>query len=253
MSSLRGVTAFQLFWWVILPYLALATFVIGHVWRYRYDQFGWTSRSTQLQERRLLKWGSPVFHYGAFAAIAGHVVGILIPERWTRAVGIPENAYRWFSAGAGTLAAVLVIGGVIVLAARRLFVGRVRATTSPVDWVALILLAVVIVLGIVETVGVGLLGHGYDYRRSVSPWFRGLFDGSPDVAAIAHASLIYQVHAVAAWAVIAVWPFSRLVHAWSYPVWYLWRPFIVYRSRVAGRPNEPGTSGRRWRKIGVRY
>jgi nitrate reductase gamma subunit len=248
-----GTTGFQLFWWVILPYLALATFVIGHIWRYRYDQFGWTSRSSQLQEKRLLKWGSPIFHYGTFAAIAGHILGILIPERWTAALGIPENVYRWFSAAAGTLAAVLIVVGVAFLAGRRLFVTRVRATTSPVDWVALILLAIVIALGIAETVGTGLLGGGYNYRQSVALWFRGLFVANPDVDAIAHAPFIYQLHATAAWAVLAVWPFSRLVHAWSAPVWYLWRPFIVYRQRVSVRPNEPGTSGRRWRKIGVPY
>ncbi len=253
MSGASGASVPQLFLWVILPYVTLAIFVVGHIWRYRYDQFGWTSRSTELQEKKLLKWGSPVFHYGTFAAIAGHVIGILVPERWTRDIGIPEAAYRWFSASAGTLAAVLVIGGVAVLAARRIFVTRVRATTSPVDWVALVLLAVVIVMGIIETVGVNLLGSGYDYRQSVSLWFRGLFVGNPDVRAIAHAPIIYQLHAACAWAVLGVWPFSRLVHAWSYPVWYLWRPFVVYRSRVATRPNEPGTSGRRWRKIGVRY
>src|ERR1019366_4509627 len=151
---MTGITGFQLFWWVILPYLALVTFVIGHIWRYRYDQFGWTSRSTELQEKKLLKWGSPIFHYGTFAAISGHVIGILIPESWTRAVGIPEVAYRWFSAGAGTVAAVLVVIGVATLAVRRIFVTRVRATTSPVDWVALILLAIVIALGIAETLGV---------------------------------------------------------------------------------------------------
>ncbi len=250
---MTGATGFQLFWWVILPYLALATFVIGHIWRYRYDQFGWTSYSTQLQEKKLLKWGAPIFHYGTFAAIAGHVIGILIPERWTAAIGIPETVYRWFSAGAGTLAAVLIIIGVGFLAGRRLFVARVRATTSPVDWVALILLAIVIVMGIAETIGVGLLGNGYNYRLSVSLWFRGLFAGDPDVRAIAHAPFLYQLHATAAWAVLVVWPFSRLVHAWSAPVWYLWRPFVVYRSRVPTRPNEPGTSGRRWRKIGVPY
>ena len=177
----------------------------------------------------------------------------MVPERWTAAIGIPETAYRWFSAGAGTLAAVLIIIGVAILAGRRLFVARVRATTSPVDWVALILLAIVIVMGIAETIGVGLLGHGYDYRQSVALWFRGLFAGNPDVRAIAHAPFLYQLHATAAWAVIAVWPFSRLVHAWSAPVWYLWRPFVVYRSRRATRPNEPGTSGRRWRRIGVHY
>jgi nitrate reductase gamma subunit len=106
-----NATAAQLFWWVALPYLALGVFVVGNVWRWRYDQFGWTSRSTELQERRLLKWGSPLFHYGTFAAIAGHVIGILIPQRWTKAIGLPEDAYRWFSAAAGTLAAVLIIGG----------------------------------------------------------------------------------------------------------------------------------------------
>jgi nitrate reductase beta subunit len=98
-----------------------------------------------------------------------------------------------------------------------------------------------------------LLGHGYDYRTTVAPWFRGLFTGQPDVSAIAGAPIIYQVHATAAWVILGVWPFSRLVHAWSYPLWYLWRPYIVYRSRRAAPPAEPGTGGRKWRKIGVPY
>ncbi len=86
-----NATAAQLFLWVALPYLALGVFIVGHVWRWRYDQFGWTSRSTQLQERRLLKWGSPLFHYGTFAAIGGHVIGILIPERWTGRSASPRT------------------------------------------------------------------------------------------------------------------------------------------------------------------
>lgn len=36
------------FLWVIVPYVCLAVFVVGHVWRYRYDKFGWTTRSSQL-------------------------------------------------------------------------------------------------------------------------------------------------------------------------------------------------------------
>ncbi|MGH3720118.1 MAG: respiratory nitrate reductase subunit gamma [Pseudonocardiaceae bacterium] len=247
------MSGWNLWWWVILPYLALAVFVVGHVWRWRYDQFGWTSRSTELQERTLLKWGSPLFHYAAFAAIGGHVVGILIPESLTNRLGIPEADYRWFSAVAGTIATLGLIIGAVILAYRRIRIPRVRATTSPVDWVALVLLTIVIVLGIIPTVGVTLLGGGYDYRMSVALWFRGLFVGDPDVAVIAHAPLIYQIHATAAWMILAVWPFTRLVHAWSYPLWYLWRPFIIYRSRVPTHPTEPGTSGRRWRRIGVRH
>lgn len=99
---------------------------------------------------------------------------------------------------------------------------------------------------------VNLLGTGYDYRNSVALWFRGLFTAAPDVDAIAHAPFVYQVHATAAWAILAVWPFSRLVHAWSYPLWYLWRPYVIYRTRVPNRPPEPGTSDRRWRRINTR-
>jgi nitrate reductase gamma subunit len=250
---MTSASPLQVFLWVGLPYLALGVFVVGHIWRWRYDQFGWTSRSTQLQERRLLKWGSPIFHYGTFAAIAGHVIGVLIPEAWTHAIGIPESAYRWFSAAAGTLAAVLVIGGVVVLAGRRLLVPRVRATTTTVDYVALILLLIAILTGIVPTIGVNLFGHGCDYRTTVAPWFRGLFSFQPDASAMTTAPFIYQLHVTAALAIWAVWPFSRLVHAWSYPLWYPWRPYIVYRSRIAAQPAEPGTGGRRWRKIGVPY
>jgi len=148
---------------------------------------------------------------------------------------------------------VLVIAGVVILAGRRLLVPRVRATTSPVDYVALILLLAIIVTGIVPTLFVNLFGHGYDYRTTVAPWFRGLFSGSPEVTSIANAPIAYQVHAASAWLIWAVWPFSRLVHAWSAPLWYLWRPYIVYRSRVATPPAEPGTGGRKWRKIGVPY
>lgn len=250
---MTDATTAELIWWVILPYLALAVFVVGHIWRWRYDQFGWTSRSTQLQERRLLKWGSPLFHYATFAAIAGHVLGILIPASFTDALGISRDTYHWFAAAAGTVAAVLVVAGIVVLAGRRLLVPRVRATTSAVDYVALIVLLIVVLTGIVPTLFDNLLGVGHDYRDTVAPWFRSLFVLQPNVAAIADATFVYQLHAVAAWAILVIWPFSRLVHAWNYPLWYLWRPYVVYRRRRGGKPAEPGTTGRKWRKIGAPY
>ncbi|HEX7353955.1 MAG TPA: respiratory nitrate reductase subunit gamma [Mycobacteriales bacterium] len=247
------ISGWNLWWWEILPYAAMVVFVVGHIWRWRYDQFGWTSRSTQLQERRMLKWGAPLFHYGTFAAIGGHVIGILVPKAWTDAIGIHESVYSTFSGVAGSIAGigVLIGGGVLLL--RRTTVPRVRATTDAVDYLALILLGIIVGLGIYLTLGVQEFGGGYNYRDSVAIWFRGLFAGNPHVALISSAPIMYQVHATAAWMIFLVWPFSRLVHAWSYPLWYLWRPYVVYRSRRAGRPNEPGTGGRKWRKIGVPY
>jgi nitrate reductase gamma subunit len=146
-----------------------------------------------------------------------------------------------------------VLIGAAFLVARRTLVPRVRATTSVVDYAVLILLAIVVLLGIYLTLGVQELGGGYNYRVTVSPWFRSLFTGNVDVSAIAAAPIMYQVHVTAAWFFFGLWPFSRLVHAFSYPLWYLWRPYVVYRKAKAVRPTEPGTGRRRWRRIAARY
>ena len=50
--------------WIVIPYLCLTVFVVGHFWRYRYDKFGWTTRSSQLYESAILRWASPLFHFG---------------------------------------------------------------------------------------------------------------------------------------------------------------------------------------------
>jgi nitrate reductase gamma subunit len=63
------MSAGEILLWIILPYLAIAVFLVGLWWRYRADQFGWTSGSTQLFEHKILGWAGPAFHYGALAAI----------------------------------------------------------------------------------------------------------------------------------------------------------------------------------------
>jgi nitrate reductase gamma subunit len=217
----------------VIPYVAIAIFILGHIWRYRRDQFGWTSRSNELLERRLLKWGSPLFHYGALAAIAGHVLGILIPQTATNAIGIHEGAYHWISAIPGTIAGLASLLGLLILIYRRARVRRVAVTTSYVDLVVYALLLYLIVSGEVTTVFHNLLasGNGYNYRDTVAIWFRGLFALQDHVRLMSSAPFVYQLHAASAWAILALWPFSRLVHAWSIPLQYLGRPYILYRRR----------------------
>lgn len=223
----------EVFLWVVLPYAAMVLFVAGHVWRYRYDKFGWTSRSTQLLESRWLAWGSNLFHYGALAAIAGHVLGILIPSQVTMFVGITEHTYHLISVGAGSVAGIVCAAGLAILIVRRAYFARVRRTTSPVDIATYTLLALLIVLGMVETIGYNALGGGYDYRSTVGVWFRGLLYLSPHPELMSGAPFVYQLHAAVAWLLLALWPFSRLVHAWSLPWQYHGRPYILYRRRYA--------------------
>jgi nitrate reductase gamma subunit len=227
------VSTSDIFLWVVIPYVAITIFIFGHIWRYRRDQFGWTSRSNQLLERRLLKWGSPLFHYGALAAIGGHVLGILIPKGATNAIGINEHAYHLISAIAGTIAGVATLVGLVILAYRRARVRRVTVTTSYVDLVVYALLFFVITIGLAATVFHNAfgVGNGYDYRHTVAIWFRGVFALQDNARLMASVPLIYQIHVLAAWAILALWPFSRLVHAWSIPLQYLGRPYILYRRR----------------------
>jgi respiratory nitrate reductase gamma subunit len=229
------MSAGEILLWIILPYVAIATFAVGHWWRYRFDQFGWTSGSTQMFEQKILGWAGPAFHYGALAAIGGHVIGLMIPKSFTEAIGMSESTYRWFSAIAGAVAGAVCVVGFAGLVYRRATNTRVRRTTSRTDLVVYALLTILIVLGIWMTFGYNLATKSpYDYRESVSEWWRSLFVLQPDVEAVQDANLLYQIHAIVAWAFWAVFPFSRLVHAWSIPLQYLGRPYILYRRRYAG-------------------
>jgi respiratory nitrate reductase gamma subunit len=218
--------------WVILPYTAIATFLVGHWWRYRTDQFGWTSHSTQLFEHKILGWAGPAFHYGALGAIGGHVIGLMIPESFTDAIGVSESTYRWFSAVAGAIAGGVCVVGLVGLVYRRATNARVRRTTSRTDLFVYLLLVVLIAIGYWLTFAHNLATSSpYDYRESIAVWWRSLFALNPDVHAATGAETIYQVHAIVAWAFWALFPFSRLVHAWSIPLQYLGRPYILYRRR----------------------
>jgi len=228
------VSAGKVLLWVILPYVAITTFVVGHWWRYRADQFAWTSRSTQLLDRRVLGWASPAFHYGALAAVGGHVIGLCIPQSLTESLGISESFYRWFSAIPGGIAGAVTLVGFLGLLYRRASSPRVRRTTTRIDMLTYGLLTVLIVMGCLMTFGDNLLtSDPYNYRPSIGEWWRSIFYLNPDVGAIDGAPMIYQLHAIIAWSFWALFPFSRLVHAWSIPLQYLGRPYILYRRRFA--------------------
>jgi nitrate reductase gamma subunit len=222
--------------WVAFPYVCLAVFVVGHVWRYRRDQYSWTARSTQLMERHLLMVGSLLFHLGILAAIGGHILGMLVPRSWTAAVGVSDDAYHWIAVTAGGIAGAAVVAGFVVLAYRRLRVGLVRATTTRSDLVLYPVLAATIVFGMLATVWGSAIDE-HLYRTTVSPWFRGVFGFRPDGELMVSAPFVFQAHAFTAWLLFAIWPFMRLVHAWSVPLAYFRRAPILYRSRAVRAEN----------------
>lgn len=215
--------------WGVLPYLVLVTMFAGTAWRYRYDRFGFTSRSSQLHESRLLGIGGPLFHYMLLLVVAGHVSGLFVPEKITDDVHVTEPEYHAAALLMGGTAGVLCVAGLAILLYRRLRVPAVRRATSRSDRVMYALLGAAMLAGLAATAST--MANPYDYRLGVSVWFRSLFGLDPDVAAMAASPLVYKLHALLGMALLALWPFSRLVHAFTAPVGYLVRPYIVYRSR----------------------
>jgi nitrate reductase gamma subunit len=119
-----------------------------------------------------------------------------------------------------------------VLVYRRLAIDRVHATTLRSDWVMYPLLLTTIVLGMLCTFLGGLVDE-YDYRETVSPYFRSIFTLDPKASLMDDAPFVYQAHVTVAWLLYAVWPFTRLVHVWSVPMGYVVRSPIVYRAKRA--------------------
>ena len=64
------------FVWVIYPYLCLAIFVIGHIIRYKYDQFSWTAKSSEMIEKKRLKW-EVYFSFRYYSGILWSCCGII--------------------------------------------------------------------------------------------------------------------------------------------------------------------------------
>lgn len=238
--------------WGVLPYLVLATLVLGTLWRYRFDKFGWTTRSSQLYESRLLRIGSPLFHFGILVVFIGHVGGLLIPESWTEAVGVTEGMYHFNALLLGGIAGFCTLAGIIILIVRRRRSGPVFMATTWNDKLMYVLLVGAITLGLWTTlVSVGAGHEAHNYRETVSPWFRSLFVLNPDVEAMAAAPVQFHVHVLVAMLLFAAWPFTRLVHAFTAPLHYLFRPYIVYRSRDARTPAPTGRPRAGWSPVGT--
>ncbi|HTK68098.1 MAG TPA: respiratory nitrate reductase subunit gamma [Pseudonocardia sp.] len=241
------MTTIDVVLWGVLPYVTLAILAGGTVWRYRYDKFGWTTRSSQLYESRLLRIGSPLFHFGLLVVIVGHVIGLLIPKSWTDAVGLSQEAYHLQALLLGTIAGISTLVGIGILIYRRRTTGPVFMATTRNDKLMYVVLVAAIVAGLATTLLGASGGDEHNYRLTVSPWFRSLFVLQPDIEAMSRAAPSFHLHALIGMVLFAIWPFTRLVHAFTAPVQYLFRPYIVYRSRDAGSATR--TARRGWERV----
>lgn len=217
------------------PYIALAVLAIVSILRFDREQYTWRTGSSQLLRRRQLVLGSILFHVGVLAIFAGHFVGLLTPIWIWDSLGVPHGAKQMLAIVAGGAAGAMCLVGGCLLLHRRLFDARIRATSSFGDIAILVLVMAQLVLGL-ATIPVSL-GHldGGEMVKFMT-WAQGIFTfraGAADNIADAH--WIFKAHITLGLTILLVFPFTRLVHMLSAPVWYLnrrgWQ--IVRSKRLA--------------------
>ena len=217
------------FVWVIYPYLCLAIFVIGHIARYKYDQFSWTAKSSEMIEKKRLKWGSLLFHLGIIPVFFGHVVGLLIPANWLEAIGVNNHIYHIGAVYIGSVFGIITLIGMLLLTLRRLSIKNVRRLSSFSDIFVNIVLLIILIMGCYSTLVTNAIQPEFDYRQTIAIWFRHLFMFSPNADLMLNVPWSFKLHILLGFTVFACWPFTRLVHVLSVPLSYMNRRYIVYR------------------------
>jgi nitrate reductase gamma subunit len=225
------------------PYVALTVFLLGSLLRFDYSQYTWRSGSSQLLRRRQMLWGSNLFHVGILAIFAGHFIGLLTPVAVFEVLGISHTFKQVLAMTIGGIAGVACWIGIALLAHRRLLDARIRKTSSVGDIAILLLLWVQLTLGLL-TIPVSAQHLDGAEMLKFMEWAQGILTLHPDAAVlIANVSPIFKCHLFLGMTIFLVFPFTRLVHVWSAPVWYLGRTgYQVVRTRraVAGAQSATG-------------
>ncbi|MFQ5340375.1 MAG: respiratory nitrate reductase subunit gamma [Anaerolineae bacterium] len=217
---------------VAFPYVAVILAVIVGVYRYFSDRFSYSSLSSQFLENRQLFWGSVPWHYGILFILGAHLLAAIFPSAWGALIGSPARLYVLEVTG-WALALMTIVGAVLFIV-RRLGNPRLMAVTSGVDWLLLLALLVQVVLGF--WVAFFYRWGAAWYLHTAVPWLVSLFTLSPQPAYVAALPLIPKLHMLGGFFIIALFPFTRLVHLVTVPITYLWRPYqVVIWNRRARR------------------
>ncbi|WP_066062363.1 respiratory nitrate reductase subunit gamma [Neobacillus soli] len=221
----------QIFWWTIFPYICGAILIVGAFYRFIFRGKSLYAPSTEIFEKKWLRMGSVIFHYGIIFAFIGHVMGVLIPIGVYEALGINEHFYHFGAIAGGGVAGLMVVFGLVVMIARKLSFPKVRVHTTFADYFTIGLLLIIAALGTYMTLIFSTTVVAYEYRLTIGPWFRSIFTFQPLSNLMLGIPPLFKVHVVLSFFFFASIPFTQMIHMFSFPARYPTRAPQQYRSR----------------------
>ncbi|MBO1530585.1 respiratory nitrate reductase subunit gamma [Psychrobacter sp. F1192] len=230
-QTLANLNWLQIFLFGVYPYIALAIAIVGTWVRFDLSQYSWKTGSTQMLRSKNMRWASNLFHVGIIVVLLGHLFGMLTPHFLYD---------RFISAGNKQILAVVVGGiagvfcwiGLAMLMWRRFTDDRISNTSSFSDKMVLVLLFVQLNLGLISIFTSVQHLDGYT-MMNLAGWAQDITILRPWHAAarIEQADLIYQLHIVLGITLIMIFPFTRLIHIISAPIWYFGRRYQIVRQK----------------------
>ncbi|MHC4140584.1 MAG: respiratory nitrate reductase subunit gamma [Planctomycetota bacterium] len=216
---------------VLLPYVAIIVFVAGMIWRIRTwrklasppmtlfpapGSAGANTRNT-LKEAVLFSslfrgdrvlWSIAwVFHVVLALIFVGHFRVFANVDRVLTGAGMSEDAIGAMSGGVGGAAGVIILILVALLLVRRMTLQRVREITGVADYLALLLIALIIITGNVMRFG----GEHFDLALT-REYFADLVTFGNAWQAAALQNNVFLAHLGLAFLLIMCMPFSKLLH-----------------------------------------
>jgi nitrate reductase gamma subunit len=241
------------FFFVGLPYLAIVICVLGCIWRARYDRFSMSARSSQFLEDGKLLFGSLPWHVGIIVILLGHLIVAIVPRVWSSLMTVPGALFAVETIGVAC--SLLAIVGLGTLLVRRITSTRVQAVTTGMDLIVVAVLMIQIILGLLSSIA---FRYGSAWSTgTVVPYFWGLLTLHPEMAFVTGFPMLFKLHIIGAWVLIALVPFTRLMHVLAVPLGYIFRaPQLVLwnnprRSREAIEATALAESRRDFIKGGV--
>jgi nitrate reductase gamma subunit len=215
------------FIFIVLPYAALALFIFVIPYRYFSNRLTWSAYSTQFLERKALYWGINPWHYGILPILAAHLVGIIAPGPLKTLLGNQQTLVALESIGLAL--GLFALFGCVVLLLRRVNAPMLGKVTFTSDWLLLLLLAAQAASGVY--ISIFMRWGSQWYLQTAVPYFYSLLTFNPQVEYLADFPLVLKLHAAGAFLIVAVLPFTKLVHLLYNPISFLTNPPILYRWR----------------------
>ena len=210
---------------IVLPYAALALVLIVTPYRWYTNRLTWSAYSTQFLERKTLYWGINPWHYGIILILLAHLAGIIAPGPMKRLLGHMDALIFLESVGLGL--GFLALFGSIILLLRRVNSPMLKRVTFAGDWILLFLLIAQTATGIY--ISLFMRWGSQWYLHTVVPYFYSLLTFKPQLEYMADFPLIFKLHAAGAFLLVALLPFTKLVHLLYQPITFLKDPPILYR------------------------